>query len=117
MPSIIRTAVLCAAVSVLLGLSATPAAAAAAEASPDAKAPGAQQSRMAKCNTDAKAQALKGDDRKAFMKTCLSTRTASVAATAEQAGKTKSCNTEAKGKAGDERKAFLKECQARKAAA
>ena len=31
-----------------------------------------QQEKMTSCNADAKTQGLKGDDRKAFMKTCLS---------------------------------------------
>lgn len=35
---------------------------------------GAQQERMKTCNKEAKSQALKGDARKSFMKTCLSTR-------------------------------------------
>lgn len=35
---------------------------------------GPQQERMKTCNKDAKAKALKGDARKAFMKSCLSTR-------------------------------------------
>ena len=35
---------------------------------------GAQQERMKTCNKDAKTKALKGDDRKAFMKSCLSTK-------------------------------------------
>ena len=37
-----------------------------------AKAPTAQQSKMATCNKDAGDK--KGDDRKAFMKTCLSNK-------------------------------------------
>ena len=32
----------------------------------------AQQEKMTTCNADAKTKALKGDERKAFMKTCLS---------------------------------------------
>ena len=35
---------------------------------------GTQQERMKTCNKDAKVKALKGDDRKAFMKSCLSTK-------------------------------------------
>ena len=34
---------------------------------------GAQQSKMKSCNADAKQQALKGAERKDFMKSCLST--------------------------------------------
>jgi len=33
---------------------------------------GAQQEKMKMCNKDAKEKALKGDERKAFMKGCLS---------------------------------------------
>lgn len=41
----------------------------------------AQQLRMRNCNADAREQGLKGDDRKAFMSTCLrGTHTSSVAA-------------------------------------
>lgn len=40
---------------------------------PDARA--AQQSRMKGCNADAKAKALKGDERKAFMGECLKKKT------------------------------------------
>jgi uncharacterized protein HemX len=61
-----------------------------------------QQNKMAACNKDAGDK--KGDERKAFMKSCLSAKKAS------QQDKMKSCNTEATGKKGDERKAFMKEC-------
>ena len=47
-------------------------AAPAAAASAPAKAPTAQQSKMKTCNVDAKG--MKGDERKAFMKTCLSAK-------------------------------------------
>lgn len=40
-----------------------------AKPSPDARA--AQQARMKGCNADAKAKALKGEERKAFMGECL----------------------------------------------
>lgn len=65
---------------------------------------GAQQSKMAECNKDAADK--KGDDRKAFMKTCLSAKKVS------QQAKMKACNADPKAKAakGDERKAFMKEC-------
>ena len=67
-----------------------------------AAAPTKQQSKMATCNKDA--TGMKGDERKAFMKTCLSNKTAT------QQDKMKACNTEATGKKGDERKAFMSEC-------
>lgn len=68
----------------------------------DAPAKTAQQSKMAMCNKDAEGK--KGDERKAFMKECLSAKKAS------QQDKMKTCNADAKGKKGDERKAFMKEC-------
>ena len=83
----------------------------------DAKAPTTQQNKMKSCNADAKTKALKGDERKAFMKDCLSAKPADAAATAPEAGTTqqnkmKTCNADAKTKAlkGDERKAFMKDC-------
>ena len=77
----------------------------AADPSPAQKA---QQTRMAQCNKDAEGKA--GDERKAFMKTCLSAKKAT------QQDKMKTCNADAKGKTGDERKAFMKECLSAKAA-
>ncbi|MFC0134905.1 phosphate starvation-inducible protein PsiF [Massilia eurypsychrophila] len=77
---------------------------AAAPAAPAAKT--AQQSKMVTCNTDATGK--KGDERKAFMKECLSAKPAK-AVTAQQT-KMKTCNADAVGKKGDERKAFMKTC-------
>ncbi len=65
----------------------------------------AQQSKMTTCNKDATGKA--GDERKAFMKECLS---AKAAAPATQQGKMKTCNVDAKGMKGDERKKFMSEC-------
>ena len=84
-------------------------------AAPAASAPAktSQQSKMGTCNTDAKTKALKGDERKAFMKDCLSASPAATAAVpATQQGKMTTCNADAKTKAlkGDERKAFMKSC-------
>lgn len=83
-------------------------------AAPAASAPAktSQQSKMGTCNTDAKTKALKGDERKAFMKDCLSASPAAAAVPATQQGKMTSCNADAKTKAlkGDERKAFMKSC-------
>ncbi|WP_305807118.1 PsiF family protein [Stenotrophomonas sp. YIM B06876] len=62
----------------------------------------AQQSKMTTCNADAGDK--KGDERKAFMKECLSAKKVS------QQDKMKSCNADAAGKKGDERKAFMSEC-------
>ena len=83
-----------------MGLSATAQAA-------DAPAKTAQQSKMATCNKDASDK--KGDERKAFMKGCLSAQK-EVSPQAAQQGKMKTCNVDAKGKKGDERKSFMKEC-------
>ena len=66
------------------------------------EAPTMQQSKMGMCNKDA--GEMKGDERKAFMKTCLSAKKET------QQGKMKTCNASAAGKKGDERKAFMKEC-------
>ena len=67
-----------------------------------ADAPTKQQSKMGQCNADAGDK--KGDERKAFMKTCLSAKKAT------QQDKMKTCNADAAGKKGDERKAFMKDC-------
>ena len=69
------------------------------------KEPTKQQGKMASCNKDAGEK--KGDERKAFMKECLS---AKPAAAPTQQSKMKTCNADAKDKKGDERKAFMKEC-------
>ncbi len=75
-----------------------------ANAHKEAPEMGKQQSKMSSCNADAGEK--KGDERKAFMKTCLSAKKAS------QQDKMKACNADSKAKAskGDERKAFMKEC-------
>ncbi len=80
-----------------------------------AKEPTAQQQKMATCNTDAGAKDLKGDERKAFMKSCLSNKPAKPATQQE---KMKTCNADAGTKSlkGDERKAFMKECLSNKPA-
>jgi hypothetical protein len=61
-----------------------------------------QQNKMGQCNTDAGDK--KGDERKAFMKSCLSAKKAT------QQDKMKTCNADAAGKKGDERKTFMKTC-------
>lgn len=70
-----------------------------------------QQDRMKACNADAKDKT--GDERKAFMKQCLSAKKTEEASTlTPQQQKMKSCNAEAKAKAikGDERKKFMSTC-------
>lgn len=70
-----------------------------------------QQDKMKACNAEAKGKT--GDERKAFMKECLSAKKqeATSAKTAQQ-DKMKACNAEAKTKAlsGDERKKFMSSC-------
>jgi hypothetical protein len=85
---------------IALGLSLTMGLAHAADA--DGKT--AQQNKMGDCNKQAADK--KGDERKAFMKSCLS---AKPAATSQQ-DKMKTCNADAKGMKGDERKAFMSKC-------
>ena len=69
-----------------------------------------QQEKMAMCNKDAEGK--KGDERKAYMKECLGSKSA---ASGGQKEKMKMCNKDATGKTGDERKAFMKECLSKKA--
>jgi uncharacterized protein HemX len=68
----------------------------------------AQQNKMKTCNNEA--QGKTGDERKAFMKECLSAKPAEPAKPVTQQSKMKTCNVEAQGKLGDERKAFMKQC-------
>jgi hypothetical protein len=78
-----------------------------------AHADNSQQTKMTTCNADAKTKGLTGDDRKAFMKTCLSASSAPPAASGNsQQQKMKTCNADATSKAltGDARKAFMKSC-------
>lgn len=104
--------------SLLGGLAAMPAysatgtAGAKAEASTTApKAKTAQQERMTTCNKDATGK--KGDERKAFMSSCLKGETAASGKelTASQQ-RMKTCNADAKTKdlKGDQRKAFMSTC-------
>jgi hypothetical protein len=70
-----------------------------------------QQSKMTACNQQAGDK--KGDDRKAFMKSCLS-GSAPAAAPMTQQEKMTACNTQAADKKGDDRKAFMKTCLSNK---
>ena len=76
-----------------------------------AQAATAQQTKMKECNATAGEKALKGDERKAFMKECLSAKPAASGKTTQQE-KMKTCNKEAGEKAlkGAERKKFMSEC-------
>lgn len=77
----------------------------AAQAQDKARTP--QQEKMAMCNKDAAGKA--GDERKAFMKGCLSAKPQT------QQDKMKTCNASAGDRKGDERKAFMSECLKKKA--
>jgi hypothetical protein len=66
---------------------------------------------MATCNKDAAGK--KGDERKAFMKECLSKKPEAAPvpeAKNTQQNKMVTCNKEATGKKGDERKKFMSDC-------
>ncbi|MFT3760683.1 MAG: PsiF family protein [Thauera sp.] len=87
-----------------------------------------QHDRMRNCNAEAKAQELKGDERKAFMSTCLKGKhvaaeaaaspaaaeqpVSRAAAPAEGVDKKKACNLAATEQSltGAKRKAFIAEC-------
>ncbi|MFK0313375.1 PsiF family protein [Pseudomonas sp. NPDC090233] len=71
----------------------------------------AQQEKMKTCNADATTKALKGDERKAFMSTCLKKDVPQT-----QQEKMKTCNADATTKAlkGDERKAYMSDCLKKK---
>jgi len=67
-----------------------------------------QQNRMTTCNKEAADK--KGDERKAFMKECLSAKPKASEAQKAQQERMKTCNADAKGMKGDERKKFMSEC-------
>lgn len=77
---------------------------------------GPQQDKMRSCSKDAKEKALKGDERKAFMSSCLSSGKGETTKTADAsddaAARKKQCRSEASAKSlkGDERKSFISEC-------
>jgi hypothetical protein len=73
----------------------------------------AQRTKMTTCNADASAKSLKGDERKAFMSTCLKATPAPIAT---QQDKMKTCNATASTQAlkGDARKSFMSDCLKKK---
>ncbi|HEY3786901.1 MAG TPA: PsiF family protein [Steroidobacteraceae bacterium] len=78
-----------------------------------AHADNSQQDRMKDCNVQAKTQALSGDARKSFMKTCLSNKPAADDSKLNsQQLKMKQCNADAKAKslAAADRKTFMSNC-------
>jgi hypothetical protein len=78
----------------------------------------AQQNKMTTCNADATAKALKGDERKTFMSTCLKAAPAADAAKpmTPQQEKMKTCNATATTQAlkGDARQTFMSDCLKKK---
>ncbi len=77
-----------------------------------AAAPNSQQQKMTTCNANAKTQQLKGDERKTFMKSCLSAPAAATKSLTPQQQKMTDCNRQAKAKAlkGADRKSFMSSC-------
>ena len=75
---------------------------------------GTQNDKMKTCNADATTKALKGDERKAFMKDCLSAKPVEVVQSQQNKMKTCNANPKAKTLKGDERKAFMKSCLSNK---
>jgi hypothetical protein len=78
-----------------------------------ALAANSQNDKMTSCNADAKAKNLQGDERKSFMKSCLSAGSSSQSSsTNSQQEKMKSCSADAKTKGlkGDDRKKFMSDC-------
>jgi hypothetical protein len=68
---------------------------------------------MKACNAEASSKDLKGDERKAFMSSCLKSNTKGTSkASTAQREKMRSCNAEASKKQmkGDERKSFMSRC-------
>lgn len=98
----------------------------AADAPDTAKKLTPQQEKMKNCNKDAKDKQLKGDDRKQFMKSCLSGKAAPAPAAAAAPEKAAApaapaapdCAAQATSKklAGAAKASFLKKCQADAAA-
>ena len=82
---------------------------------PFAMAAAPQQNKMKACNEQANAKGFgegKGDERKAFMKECLSAKATPTKGKTAQQEKMKACNKEAGDKKlkGDERKTFMSTC-------
>jgi hypothetical protein len=75
-----------------------------------AKDPTPQQQRMSTCNTQATGK--KGDERKAFMSSCLKGDAAASPAKTAQQQKMVTCNKDASAKSlkGDARKSFMSTC-------
>ena len=74
--------------------------------------PNSQQQKMKDCAEEGKAKGVKGEDRKAFMSSCLSSKGMSQQDINKQQEKMKSCNVEAKSKGlkGADYKSFMSTC-------
>ena len=71
-----------------------------------------QQQKMKECAAEAKSKGVKGDERKSFMSSCLSSKGMSDEQINKQQEKMKTCNADAKGKGlkGADYKSFMKSC-------
>jgi len=71
-----------------------------------------QQQKMKECAQEGKAKGLKGEERKTFMSSCLSSKGMSQEDINKQQQKMKTCNADAKTKSlkGADYKAFMKTC-------
>lgn len=71
-----------------------------------------QQQKMKECAQEGKAKELKGEERKTFMSSCLSSKGMSQEDINKQQQKMKTCNADAKTKSlkGADYKAFMKSC-------
>ena len=85
----------------------TPAPAKPAATSPPPAAANPQQERMKVCNE--KAKGMKGDEHKAYMKSCLAGNEPEKPLTAQQQ-RMSDCSKKATGMKGDEHKKFMSEC-------
>jgi hypothetical protein len=74
--------------------------------------PNSQQQKMKECAEEGKAKGVKGEEHKAFMSSCLSSKGMSQEDINKQQQKMKTCNADAKTKGlkGGDYKAFMKSC-------
>lgn len=77
-----------------------------------AQAATAQQTKMKECNATAGEKALKGDERKAFMKECLSADKPAANGAASADCEKKAVSKEGKPLAGAAKSSFMKKCVA-----
>ena len=72
----------------------------------------AQQEKMKECNAEASKKNLKGEERKTFMSSCLSSEAKEAKQLTPQQEKMKTCNAEASKQnlKGDQRKKFMSTC-------